>query len=164
MGHCVPSWNTVQCRRCFPAVLHCAVLQGVAGIAHASFPPCHCVQDLQHEYNATAAALLQAVSERLPPLDVPAMLDRVQVRALLLAGRSTAFATAIAAAGRPRHVCFPEYRSGLLSSPAPMAMSGTGGSGAFGLGVAARLQACRLLLATAGLPPVVLGSKGCGNQ
>lgn len=80
MGHCVPSWNTVQCRRCFPAVLHCAAPQGVAGVAHASFPPCHCVQDLQHEYNATATALLQAVRERLPPLDVPAMLDRVQVR------------------------------------------------------------------------------------
>lgn len=30
VGHCVPSWNTVQCGRCFPAVLHCAALQGIA--------------------------------------------------------------------------------------------------------------------------------------
>lgn len=35
---------------------------------------------MQQRYNATATALLEAFRERLLPLDVPAMLDTVQVR------------------------------------------------------------------------------------
>ncbi|PRW60843.1 family transcriptional regulator [Chlorella sorokiniana] len=36
-------------------------------------------EDLQRRYNATATTLLEAIRERLPPLDVPAMLNTVQV-------------------------------------------------------------------------------------
>lgn len=47
--------------------------------SRAALLPVPVVQELQQRYNGTATVLLEALRERLPPLDVPAMLETVQV-------------------------------------------------------------------------------------